>query len=126
VAVRVLDAELAEAVGRVVDRVVDACAAALHFLVDPVGVIDADICVNGLLDDLPVRDQAVSVASEREQDDGGVSTRNGEVGRVPVDLALEPEPIPVEGDRAVEIGDEEEWRDPGQLCDRRTITPSQR
>ena len=45
VAVRVLDAELAETVRRVVDRVVDPRSALLHLGVDRVGVVDPDVGV---------------------------------------------------------------------------------
>ena len=90
-AVGILDAELAEAVRRVVDRVVDRGASLLHLRVHGVRVVDPDVGIPDLVHDLPVRHDPVRVGTEREEDRGLVSGRGGEVGWIAVDLAIEAE-----------------------------------
>jgi hypothetical protein len=107
VAVRVLDAELAEAVRRVVDRVVDAGAALLDLVVERVAVVAADVDVPHLVDDPPVRDEARGVLGEREQQCRALPIGGREVRRVAVGHAAEAELVAVVGDRALEVGDEQ-------------------
>jgi hypothetical protein len=57
VSVRILDAELTEAVWGVVDRVVDSGASVLDLGVDGIDIVHADVGVPHLVDDLPVRDE---------------------------------------------------------------------
>src|SRR6478735_3945490 len=82
VAVRILDSELAEAVRRVVDRVVDLRSALLHLGVDRVGVVDADVGVPRLVHDAPVGDDPLRVGAEREQDRRLVAGGDAEVRRM--------------------------------------------
>src|SRR5471032_3226258 len=114
VAVRVLHAELAKTMRRVVDGVVDRRAALLHLRVDRVCIIDADVHVPHFRDKLPVRDNRGRVAAEREQHYCVVARRRREVRRVAVGLALETEPVAPELDGAVEIGDEQDRGTPRQ------------
>jgi hypothetical protein len=80
----VLNAELAEAVRSVVDRVVDARATVLNLCIDRVYVVYADIRVPHLVDDSPVRDQAFIVLSEGEQDRRVVAVGGSKVDRRPL------------------------------------------
>ena len=63
-AVGVLDSELPEAPGRVVDLVVDPGASFLDLGVNSVGVIDPDVRVARLVDDLPVGNDPGGVVGE--------------------------------------------------------------
>jgi hypothetical protein len=68
VAVRILDSELAEAVRRVVDRVIDRRSALLDLGVHCVDVVDTDIGVPHVVHDLPVRDDALGLVAQGEED----------------------------------------------------------
>ena len=109
--VGILDAELAESVRGVVDRVVDRRSSLLHLRVDGIGIVDADVHVPRLVDDAPVRDDAFRLLAQREQDRRPVALRAREVRRLAVRLAREAEAVAVVGDGALDVRDEQDGRD---------------
>ncbi len=110
-AVGILDSELAESMRRVVDRVVDGRPALLHLRVHGIGIVDADIDVPRLVDDAPVRDDALRFATEGKQNRRAVPLRAREGRRIAEHLARESELFAVVPDRSFDVSDEEDRRD---------------